>query len=119
MPRSPLALLTFFKAIVMLIVGVAAAGFSWLACSRFALAAGKQDIDLATLGEPAHTMLSNPPLAAAPGVAIALLALAGLMVPRVRIVLLLLATLLLLADIGLMVGTLLQFLGPMYEYRPL
>lgn len=119
MPRSPLALVSMFKAILLSIVGVVSAGASWLACDRFAVAATKADVDVKALGQPAHAMLTTPPLAAIPGLTIVALALLALFLPRARLPLLLLATVVLIVAIGLMVLTAVQFIGPMYEYKPL
>ena len=111
--------LSAIKLSILLVAGVAAAGLGWIIVNRLSYAIAQQERAVDSLGEPARTLLQTPLLAVAPGALAAVLALFGLLVPRLRLVALLLATLALLLAVLAMVATMLQVLGPMYEMQRL
>ncbi|MFO0875547.1 MAG: hypothetical protein U0575_16500 [Phycisphaerales bacterium] len=119
MARGPLSIFFRLQAASLTIVGPVAAAASWLACSRLALVAARNEIDVAKLGEPARSVLANPGLALVPGAAILAFALLALLVRKGRGLLLVLAILSLLAALALMMATAMQVIGPMYEYKEL
>ncbi len=79
--------------------------------------AKQHDLDLGAIGFPAALVLAQPWIAALPGLLAGALALAAILMKRGRLLFLALATLSLFIAVSLMLVTLLQTLGPMYEYR--
>lgn len=103
----------------LLIFGAAATIFGWIACDRLRFALNKQEIDIATLGEPSRTLLSTPALAIVPGVLVIAIAIVGLASTRYRVAAFMVGMLLMLLLVAALMLTLVQAMGPMYEFKEL
>lgn len=119
-PSAPRGFIDTFMRIKLaglVLFGAAATIFGWIACDRLAFALQKQEVAIATLGEPAHTLLSNPSLAIVPGVLVIAIAILGLTSTRFRVAAFVVGMVIMLLLVAALMLALVQALGPMYEYR--
>lgn len=117
-PTRPFDVLIRVKAFALLILGPVAGALCYFGARTLGQSIAKQqDLDLEAIGVPASLILAQPWLAVLPGLIAGGLALLAILTKRGRLLFLALATLSLFIAVSLMLVTLLQTLGPMYEYR--
>jgi hypothetical protein len=113
-----LRFISMARLLALLMVGGLAAPLGWFVASRFVTVVDRLDREPSDFGEPAASLLARPALAALPGLLVILLALLGLLLPRLRWAALLLSTAALLGLVVVLLLLTVSVLGPLYSLEP-